>query len=50
MIAAASDDRGFVTQMMALRESLTQAQEAITTAMANYQHKDAQNAAEFPQA
>ncbi|WP_156893402.1 hypothetical protein [Actinokineospora enzanensis] len=44
MVAVATDDRGFVTQVLALRDSLTQAEEAIKTAMANYRETDARAA------
>nr|WP_018687218.1 hypothetical protein [Actinokineospora enzanensis] len=45
MVAVATDDQGFVTQIMKLRESLVHAEEAIKAAMANYQDTDAQVAA-----
>ncbi|WP_018681467.1 hypothetical protein [Actinokineospora enzanensis] len=40
MVQVASDSQGFVTQMMAMRESLGKAQDAIRIAMANYKHTD----------
>ncbi|PPK61343.1 hypothetical protein V5P93_006438 [Actinokineospora auranticolor] len=40
MVQVATDDRGFVTQLLKLRASLTDAQSAITTAMANYAGTD----------
>ncbi|MBM7773387.1 ribosomal 50S subunit-associated protein YjgA (DUF615 family) [Actinokineospora baliensis] len=40
----ATDDRGFITQLLQLRASLTQGEEAIRQAMANYQQVDQQAA------
>ncbi|CRK59620.1 hypothetical protein [Alloactinosynnema sp. L-07] len=38
--AVATDDRGLITQLLALRHSLAEAEEAIRTAMSNYRNTD----------
>ncbi|GAA3004718.1 hypothetical protein [Actinokineospora diospyrosa] len=43
----ASDDQGFITQLLQLRASLVQGEEAIRQAMANYQQVDQQAAREM---
>ncbi|PPK66436.1 hypothetical protein V5P93_002534 [Actinokineospora auranticolor] len=49
MVAVASDDRGFITQMSALRESLLSAREAIVAAIANYKNTEARAMSSYTQ-
>ncbi|PPK67566.1 hypothetical protein V5P93_005407 [Actinokineospora auranticolor] len=48
MVSVATDERGFVTQVMALRDSLEEAKAAIKDAMKNYHSADAAEAGHYP--
>jgi hypothetical protein len=43
----ATDEQGFLPQLVAFRESLVKAEEGIRQAMANYQHTDQLNSAKL---
>ncbi|GAA2984232.1 hypothetical protein LV75_005477 [Actinokineospora diospyrosa] len=47
MQKVAGDEAGFITQLLALRESLIVAEQAVTEAMAHYQEADDQAANQF---
>jgi hypothetical protein len=47
MVQVATDANGFVTQLMAFRETLRQAEEAIRMAMANYRSVDDEIAGKY---
>ncbi|PPK66677.1 hypothetical protein V5P93_004714 [Actinokineospora auranticolor] len=49
MVAVANDDRGFITQMRALRKSLVDAEAAIEAAIANYKEVDGKGVATLGQ-